>query len=123
MGDRGAAVRRAASPAAEEAPKKQKVGDTGHVRNANDVHTNGHVKNICLPTDYELNRYDKLYNKRRQVDTQVCPNQSPAYARHVLLCASFFSHTERRGWPRGTRQCGAHTRMCRMARYIPLTLS
>lgn len=64
MGDRGAAVRRAASPAAEEAPKKQKVGDTGHVRNANDVHTNGHVKNICLPTDYELNRYDKLYNKR-----------------------------------------------------------
>ena len=55
MVDRGAAGRRAASPAAEEAPKKQKVGDTGHVRNANDVHTNGHVKNICLPTDYELN--------------------------------------------------------------------
>ena len=123
MQDRAAAGRRAASPAAEEAPKKQKVGYTDHVRNANDVHTNGRVKHICVPTDYEFNRYDKLYNKRRQVDAQVCPNRSPAYARHVLLCASFFSHTEPRGWPRRTSQCGAHTRMCRMARYIPLTLS
>ena len=49
MDDRATAGRRAASPAAEEAPKKQKVGYTDHVRNANDVHTNWHCTDPAAP--------------------------------------------------------------------------
>ena len=89
MPKRGAGSR-ASSPAADEAAKKPKVGNTDKVRNADVVHANGHVNNICLPTTYERERYNKLYINRKQVDAQVRPNWSPAYARHVLLCASFF---------------------------------